>query len=110
MNNQFNKTSKALLTASLAVLLSLSTAPLHAKDTSSTKSVKTTIAQQQSMINLNKSNFEQLVSLKGIGQTKAQAIIVYREQTGGFKSIDELIKVSGIGEKVVNDNRARLSI
>jgi competence protein ComEA len=71
---------------------------------------QTTQAAKVQMINLNKSTFEQLVSLKGVGHTKAQAIIVYRQQAGGFKSVDELIKVSGIGEKIVKDNRKRLSI
>lgn len=67
-------------------------------------------ATKQQVVNLNKSTFEQLVTLKGIGQTKAQAIIAYRQQVGRFKSIDELTQVSGIGDKIVSQNKARLSI
>ena len=71
---------------------------------------KVEVSQQQAIDNINKSTFEQLLSLKGIGHTKARAIIVYRQKVGGFKSIDELTKVSGIGEKTVNVNKPRLTI
>ncbi len=65
---------------------------------------------KQQVVNLNKSTFEQLVTLKGVGHTKAQAIIVYRQQVGAFKSVNDLTKVSGIGEKIVAENKARLVI
>ena len=68
-----------------------------------------TIAQQQ-VIHLNNSTMEQLVTLKGIGQKKAQAILAYRQQIGAFKSIQDLTKVKGIGEKVLIDNKSRLKI
>ena len=44
-------------------------------------------------------------SLKNVGQTKAEAIVAYREQNGAFKSADDLVKVKGIGEKTVAANR-----
>jgi len=110
MKNQLKVLTKAIFTASLAILLSVSTVVTHAKDTSSTTSVNTPAAQQLEKVNLNNSTFDQLVTLKGIGQTKAQAIIVYRQQVGGFKSVDELTQVSGIGEKIVSQNKARLSL
>ena len=67
------------------------------------------VAMQQ-VVHLNKSTIDDLVTLKGIGHKKAQAILVYREQVGAFKSIDELIKVKGIGEKVLTENEGRLKI
>ncbi len=51
------------------------------------------------LININEANLEQLQTLKGIGATYARRIIDYREAHGDFKSIDELKKVKGIGEK-----------
>ncbi|MEO8669808.1 MAG: helix-hairpin-helix domain-containing protein [Tahibacter sp.] len=44
-------------------------------------------------------------SLKGVGQSKAEAIVAYREKNGAFKSADELTKVKGIGEKTIEHNR-----
>lgn len=64
----------------------------------------------QKNVNLNKSTVDDLVTLKGIGLKKAQAILTYRQEVGGFKSVSELIKIKGIGEKVLMDNKARLTI
>ncbi|HVH34007.1 ComEA family DNA-binding protein [Tahibacter sp. UC22_41] len=44
-------------------------------------------------------------NLKGVGQTKAEAIVAYREKNGSFKSADDLVKVKGIGDKTVAANR-----
>ena len=43
--------------------------------------------------------------LKGIGKSKAEAIVAWREQNGSFKSAEELAKVQGIGDKTVAANR-----
>ena len=50
-------------------------------------------------INLNTANSQELQQLNGIGPKKAEAIINYREEHGSFQTLDELMEVSGIGEK-----------
>lgn len=48
-------------------------------------------------ININTANVAELTTLKGIGETRAKAIIEYRESFGGFKSVEDIMNVSGIG-------------
>jgi competence protein ComEA len=49
-------------------------------------------------VNLNTASAAQLESLPGIGPSMAQRIVEYRQQSGGFKKIEELMNVRGIGE------------
>lgn len=66
--------------------------------------------REHTRININRASEGELVSLNGIGSSKAQAIILYRDMFGDFETIDELAKVKGIGIKTVEKNRQRLSI
>lgn len=66
------------------------------KDTIKTKEVTYNI------ININKADKNSLMTLSGIGEKMADRIIEYRNNHGEFKTIDELKKVSGIGDKKFN--------
>ena len=48
-------------------------------------------------VSLNNATAEELTELKGVGEVTAQAIVAYREEHGGFKDVEELLEVSGIG-------------
>ncbi len=56
-------------------------------------------APPASPIDLNTATLEQLDTLDGVGPSTAQKILDYRDEHGGFRSVDELDQVSGIGEK-----------
>lgn len=62
------------------------------------------------LVDLNKASQAQLESVKGIGPAKARAIIEYRSKMGPFKSVDDLKKVTGFGEKTVSKMRAELTV
>jgi competence protein ComEA len=48
--------------------------------------------------------------LKGIGESKATAIVDYRQKHGAFHSVDDLALVKGVGQKLVDRNRADLRV
>lgn len=58
-----------------------------------------TVAADDGKININTADLAELTTLAGIGETKAAAIIAWREEHGGFSSVEELLNVDGIAEK-----------
>lgn len=57
---------------------------------------------QSGLININKADAAELKSLSGIGDAKAASIIKYREENGDFNSIEELLNVNGISERILD--------
>ncbi len=61
-------------------------------------------------INLNTATREELMSLSGIGEVKADAILAYRAENGAFQSVEQLLEVSGIGEKTLEKLRSQICV
>lgn len=61
-------------------------------------------------VNINKANSAQLETLNGIGPTKAKEIMKYRKTNGGFKSVDDLLNVKGIGPKTLENMRNQVAV
>ena len=60
-------------------------------------------------VNVNTADAETIAKeLKGIGMTKAQAIVEYREANGHFETVEQLTEVKGIGLKTVEKNREEI--
>lgn len=61
-------------------------------------------------VNINKANLEELQRISGIGVKRAQDILETRDSLGGFKTLDDLRQVSGIGEKTLEKLKHELSL
>ncbi|MGU5717092.1 ComEA family DNA-binding protein [Aeromonas taiwanensis] len=97
---------KALVAALLLGCLPLLSQPVLAADKPATKPAATVAtATEAGKINLNTASADELASLKGIGEKKAQAIVDHREKQGKFTSVDQLADVSGIGPATLEANR-----
>ena len=62
------------------------------------------------LINLNTASLEELMELKGIGESRAMAIIEYRETYGGFEHIEEIMNISGIKEASFEKIKDRICV
>lgn len=61
-------------------------------------------------VNLNTASVDELDGVKGIGPSKAKAIVDHRAKNGAFKSVDDLKGVKGFGEKSVAKLRGELTV
>ncbi len=61
-------------------------------------------------VDINRATAQELTSLQGIGPTKAQAIVEYRQKNGQFNSTKDLTKVKGIGPKIVEKLGSNITV
>ena len=65
-------------------------------------------ASNEGKVNINTATVEELKTLKGVGEKKAEAIIEYRKKNGSFKTKEDLMKVRGIGKKLFESFEERI--
>lgn len=79
----------------------------HNKNQADTQSTQT---NGTALININTASTDELMTLPGVGQAKANLIIEYRTQNGSFSNKDDLMKISGIKEGVYNKIKDLITI
>ena len=99
-NSVIRKVRAFALTLLLLLGLGLAASPVLAADGGDLSGV----------VNLNTATAEQLMLLPGIGEAKARAILERRKQQGGFKTVDELVEVKGIGSAALERVRPFVAI
>lgn len=65
---------------------------------------------QGTLININTASASELISLSGIGQSRADAIIEYRQSNGKFQSIEDIMKIPGIKQGIFNKIKNKISV
>lgn len=66
--------------------------------------------RESGLVNLNTASAEQLTTLTGIGESKAEDILNYRETHGGFRTIEELMQIPGIKERVFEKIKDQITV
>jgi competence protein ComEA len=102
----------SMLSAMAVLVVALSGLPAQAQDAPAAtgRSGGAAAAAATTPINLKTANAAGLQSLPGIGPTAAGRIIEYRQKNGGFKKIEDLMNVKGIGEKSFLKLRALVTV
>lgn len=96
--------SAILITAGAASLAAA--APAHRAPAAKTAAAGT----EASPVDINTADTEKLATLPGIGPSIAQRIVDYRKEHGAFKSVDELVNVRGVGEKLLAKLRDHVTV
>jgi competence protein ComEA len=93
-------TTRILMAAILGIAVSAAAASAQNKATTpKAAATATATATATAPVNLNTATAEQLTTIPGVGLRMAERIIDYRQKNGGFKKVEDLMNVSGVGEK-----------
>ena len=103
ISTEYTKTSKTSTTSR-----SKTTTRKTTSHTSRTTAVPTTAEFVR--LDINSAGADELTKLKGVGEVLAQEIISYRENSGGFRNIEEIMNVKGIGESIFADIRDHIYV
>jgi competence protein ComEA len=90
--------TRILMAAIFGIAVSAAAASAQNKATTP-KAAAAATATATAPVNLNTATAEQLATIPGVGPKMAERIINYRQKNGGFKKVEDLMNVSGVGEK-----------
>ena len=94
---------RLLLALILGISPALTSLSLHADEVA--------VASVIQPVNINKADADTLASnLRGVGYSRAKAIVKYRSTNGPFLTVDDLIEVRGVGQSVLDKNRDRITL
>ena len=83
----------------------------QAQNLPATENSEVSYSEMSERVNINIADAETIaMMLDGVGLSRAEAIVDYRESNGDFKSVDELIMVSGIGEVTLRNNVDKITL
>ena len=95
--------TQVLVATALLLALGLTAAPLPAAAAESKPSLS-------GVVNVNTASRQELQLLPGVGEVRAVAIVAQRKERGGFKQVDDLLEVSGIGVAMLERMRPHLTL
>ena len=72
--------------------------------------IENNVTSENNLVNINTASVEVLMTLSGIGEVKANAIIEYRDSNGLFSSIEDLMNVDGISETIFNKIKENITV
>ena len=104
---------KSYISSVLFGVLAAASLAVSAADTAKVTADKPVAIQVAEAAKVNLNNADALTlqrELSGIGETKAKAIVAYRDANGSFATVDELLEVKGIGVAILEKNRDKLSV
>lgn len=110
MNNMQYKTATrtSALRRTLALVATMTLA--LASFSQASQAADSPVARISGVVNLNTANVEQLQMLPGVGEKRAAAIVAIRKSKGGFKAVEELAEVKGVGVALIERLRPHIAL
>jgi competence protein ComEA len=100
-----------MLALALAAWLALFTPAAHAEPAAPAAACACAeAAEPEKLVDLNRASEAELMELPGVGPARARAILAFRAEHGGFKSVSQLLRIKGFGRAMLRRLRPRLTL
>ena len=102
--------SRSKISTALLLVLTLASAGAGSLLTAAPSAAPKPAASEARPIDINTADSAALESVPGLGKSLSQRILAFREKNGPFQSVDDLLKVQGVGEKSIQKLRPYLTV